>query len=79
MNENRRASRQRILKAGKIEFGLPAIDCIIRNISETGAALEVESPVGIPDRFDLVLVSDGVRKPASVVWRKPNRIGVRFA
>lgn len=78
MDEHRKAPRHRTLKAGKIEFGLPAIDCVVRNISKIGAALEVESPIGVPDRFDLVLPSDGVRKSANVVWRKPNRIGIRF-
>jgi hypothetical protein len=30
-----------VLKAGTIEFGGGAIDCTVRNVSETGAALEV--------------------------------------
>src|SRR5712675_1363394 len=47
------APRQRVLKAGKIEFSGGAIDCVIRNISETGAAIEVASPVGIPAEFNL--------------------------
>ena len=38
---------KRILKAGRIEFGFGAIDCVVRNVSLTGASLEVESPVGI--------------------------------
>jgi hypothetical protein len=37
------------LKAGKISFGGGAIDCTVRNLSETGAALEVTTPVGIPE------------------------------
>ena len=74
----RAASRHRLLKAGAIEFGGGAIDCVVRNWSETGAALDVASPVGIPDRFTLALVADGTLQPCQVVWRKPNRIGVRF-
>jgi hypothetical protein len=42
--EKRVAPRHRVLKAAKIEFGGSVIDCSIRNISDTGAALEVESP-----------------------------------
>ena len=74
----RAASRHRLLKAGAIEFSGGAIDCVVRNWSETGAALDVASPVGIPDRFTLALVADGTLQPCQVVWRKPNRIGVRF-
>jgi hypothetical protein len=48
MNEHRIANRQRVLKAGKIEFGGGAIDCTVRNISATGAALDVTSPLASP-------------------------------
>jgi hypothetical protein len=71
-------SRKRILKAGRIDFGIGSIDCIVRNISETGASLEVESPIGIPDTFDLVIVAERSRKPPHVVWRKEKRIGIRL-
>jgi PilZ domain-containing protein len=78
MSEHRSTLRHRMLKAGKIEFGSSAIDCVVRNVSETGAALEVESPVGIPERFDLFVSQDRSRRPAHVVWRKARRIGIRF-
>jgi hypothetical protein len=78
MNVHRSALRHRMLKAGKIEFGLSAIDCVVRNVSETGAALEVESPIGIPDQFDLFVTKDRSRRSAHVVWRKERRIGVKF-
>jgi hypothetical protein len=78
MSEDRNAVRHRMLKAGKIEFGSSAIDCVVRNVSETGAALEVESPIGIPERFELSVAQDRSRRPAHVVWRKERRIGIRF-
>ena len=58
VNEHRTAPRRRLLKSGKISFGGGAIDCTVRNFSETGAALDVTSPVGIPDHFTLVIGSD---------------------
>ena len=79
MNEyHRSVTRHRMLKAGKIEFGSSVIDCVVRNVSETGAALDVESPVGIPERFNLFVHQDRSRRPAHVVWRKERRIGIRF-
>ena len=48
MNEHRTAPRKRVLKAGTIEFGGGAIDCTVRNLSETGAAIEIMSPLYIP-------------------------------
>ncbi|MET4019624.1 PilZ domain-containing protein [Bradyrhizobium sp. S3.2.12] len=78
MDERRDKTRHRVLKAGTIEFGAGAIDCTIRNFSDTGAALDVTSPVGIPERFTLVIQADGTHLACTVVWRKEKRIGVRF-
>jgi hypothetical protein len=71
-------ARHRVLKAGTIEFGGGAIDCTVRNLSGTGAALDVSSPVGIPDHFTLFVQVDGTHLACTVVWRKEKRIGVRF-
>ena len=78
VDEHRTASRRRLLKVGKISFGGGAIDCTVRNLSETGAALEVSSPVGIPEQFTLVIEADHIHVPCRVVWRKDTRIGVHF-
>jgi hypothetical protein len=74
-DENRIATRHKVLKGGTIEFGGGAISCTVRNISATGAALDV-NPVGIPAQF--ILVTDGKQLPCRVVWRKEGRIGVTF-
>lgn len=76
MNEHRIAARHRVLKGASIQFGGGAIDCTIRNLSETGAALDVISPIGIPAQF--TLVADGTHRACRVVWRKERRIGVTF-
>jgi hypothetical protein len=78
VDEHRAAPRRRLLKSGKISFGGGAIDCIVRNYSETGAALDVISPLGIPENFTLVIEADDIHAPCRVVWRKQSRIGVRF-
>jgi len=78
MNEHRAAPRRRTLKAGTIEFSGGGIDCTVRNISETGAALEVVSPLFIPDRFTLFVPSDQVKRPCHIVWRREKRIGIVF-
>jgi hypothetical protein len=76
MAENRISQRHRVLKAGTIEFGGGAIDCMVRNISAAGAALDVTSPVGIPQHF--TLITDGSHLSCRVIWRKEKRIGVAF-
>jgi hypothetical protein len=79
MVEHRRSSRRRTIKGGTILFGTTsAIDCVIRNLSETGAALEVESQAGIPDSFTLLIKPERIKRDCQVAWRSGKRIGVRF-
>ena len=78
MDETRIAPRHRVLKAGTIEFGGGAIDCTVRNLSQTGAALEVVTPLFIPDHFTLFVPSEQLKRPCHIAWRKEKRIGVRF-
>ena len=77
MNEKRAAQRNRVLKAGKIEFGSSAINCMVRNITELGALIDVTSPIGIPDHFTLAFQT-GLHKYCRIVWRNDHRIGVAF-
>jgi hypothetical protein len=67
-----------MLKAASISFRGGAINCTVRNLSATGACLEVNSQQGIPDNFSLVLEMEHRSRPCLVVWRKENRIGVIF-
>jgi PilZ domain len=78
LESNRAAARHRVLKSGSIEFNGGTIDCVVRNVSDTGAALEVASPLGIPQAFNLVI--SGNREPyrCEVKWRTDSRIGVAF-
>jgi len=59
-------------------FGGAGIDCTVRNLSETGAALQVASVVGIPTEFELFIQSERFNRKCRVVWRKLSRIGVTF-
>jgi len=71
--EKRTESRQRVLKGGTIEFGEGVID-----LSATGAMLNVASPVGIPERFTLLVRKDGQHRRCRVIWRSEKQIGVVF-
>jgi hypothetical protein len=60
----------------EIEFGDGAINCVVRNMTELGAILDVTSSIGIPDHFTLALRTDGRRKYCRTVWWNEKRIGV---
>jgi hypothetical protein len=75
--EKRRAPRLRTFKGGSISFGSAwDVDCIIRNMSKTGACLEVQAHV--PDRFSLLIKPELIKRTCEVAWRSAGRIGVRF-
>src|SRR5437762_1335519 len=77
--EQRASQRLRVLKSGIIAFDRAAgISCIVRNMSAGGACLEIESPLGIPNDFTLVIKPDNVFRDCQVAWRSATRIGVRF-
>ena len=79
MVETRAAPRFRMAKAAKIEYGGVKTDCMIRDLSVTGAALEI-SDLGwkIPANFNLIMQDDGLKLPCHVVWRSGFKIGIAF-
>jgi hypothetical protein len=62
----------------KSAYPMRASDCTALNLSDMGACLKVESPIGIPDTFDLVL-DNAPGRGCRVTWRKATQIGVEFA
>lgn len=76
----RAAMRQRVLKAGKIlpPGNMSIVDCVIRDMSLTGARLAAGDQVAIPNEFRLVVLQDDTIRCAEVVWRRGDLIGVRF-
>jgi hypothetical protein len=78
--ERRDSERHKALKGGRIVFNnlASSIDCIIRDRSESGARLDVDTVLGIPDRFELVF-SDGSRpRQCRIRWKTGHALGVRF-
>ena len=77
--ESRSKPRLRTIKGGTILFGIaPAIDCVIRNMSPTGALLVVENQAAIPDDFTLLIKPELTKRTCQVMWRRPDRMGVQF-
>jgi hypothetical protein len=63
----------------EVADGLPARECIVREISDGGAKLGVKVPDQIPEEFTLRLTVDGTTSyRCRVVWRSDENIGVGF-
>jgi PilZ domain len=53
--------------------------CVLSDISETGARIEIDETKPMPDEFVLMLSSNGTaQRKCRVVWRKPRQLGVIF-
>jgi diguanylate cyclase (GGDEF)-like protein len=80
MQERRKATRTRSLRHGRILFNdrRSVIDCVIRNLSNLGACLEVANVVGVPPAFDLQIDHEAASRQCAAIWYGENRIGVEF-
>jgi hypothetical protein len=78
LQEARKTQRRPALDMGLIRFGHISMNCVLRNVSEGGAALDIGSQVGIPDQFTLIVLPQKKIYSCNVIWRKERRIGVQF-
>ena len=78
VENNRVAARKRVLKTRYIVISdkAPKLECTVRNVSETGASLQVSTTIGIPSSFDVII--DGARRRCRSVWRTDTKIGIAF-
>ena len=53
--------------------------CVVRNISQEGAAIDVDNPSFVPAHFRLVMASDSSTRDCTVIWIREKRIGLAFA
>ena len=80
MSERRIAQRQKSFLRGCIYFNnrRSATDCLIRDISPTGARLIFSDTVTVPDMVDLYIPQKDQMLRAQVQWRHGDEVGVGF-
>jgi diguanylate cyclase (GGDEF)-like protein len=80
MSEQKSLPVGRTLLAGKIisNYGQSSIDCVVRRISERGATLTTESPLGIPTQFHLLIPGEGPPRPCKLIWQSGEELGLEF-
>jgi hypothetical protein len=78
LTEARNARRSRVMDLGLVRFGEMSVGCVIRNLTDEGAALDVGPQSDIPDQFTLFVMSKKKIYSCNIVWRKNRRIGVVF-
>jgi len=76
--ERRAGPRKPVLMSGTIQVASGAVNCLVRDMTISGAALDVADPRDIPERFDLFFKVGGTHIRCHVVWRQEERVGVAF-
>jgi hypothetical protein len=78
MEERRKHPRTEIDQPGYVSSGGSVMSCMVRNISPEGAAIDVENPAFVPQRFRLVIARDGSVYECRIAWIQQKRIGLSF-
>ena len=79
--EKRRSPRKNVCCKGLIhdDQGSIIVQCIMTDVSASGAKLVIEAGIKVPDCFVLTLSRNaGVRRYCEVVWRAAKSIGICF-
>jgi hypothetical protein len=81
MDDNRRiATRQKSFLQGRVYFNnrRSSIDCLVRDISATGARLKFAGQVTMPELIELYIPNKDESFRAQVQWNRGDEIGVAF-
>jgi len=77
--EKRTAHRFQVLGHAQLRTEHLVINCVIRDLSQSGAKLGIPSSARIPAKSDLWLVQGTIRMPVVVKWREGEHVGIAFA
>jgi hypothetical protein len=79
MQDRRKSARSRVLKSAKLLLGTSSIiDCVLRNVTNSGARVQIANTVELPDMLNLTLDGGYSVRPCRVVWRSLSETGVEF-
>lgn len=80
MTELRSSRRFRTHLEGRIKHddNAPAIECVLWDLSETGARLMIPHSAEIPLEFELQIPEEGARAKVRLVWSNGVHHGVMF-
>jgi hypothetical protein len=79
MQERRKTTRTRVLKGAKFLLGKSSVrDCVVRNLTNAGAGVEVANTLDLPDDLNLTFDGNRTSRQCRLIWRKLNKTGVEF-
>ena len=80
MQDRRESVRDKVLFGGVAEISDrgTTMDCVVRNFSDRGACVELESSAKLPDQMRVMIARKGRSYLARMIWRQANRVGLAF-
>jgi hypothetical protein len=75
--EQRHDARKGFLKRAQVIAGGGVVDCVVENLSATGARLRLGSPTPLPETFALRF-QDGAQHAARRRWSRGTAVGIEF-
>ena len=80
MQDRRQSVRDKVLYGGVARVGESSgtMNCVVRNLSEHGACVELGSGASLPDEIKLTIARKGRSFLARIIWREANRLGLAF-
>ena len=83
MQDRRGSTRDKVLFGGLAEVEArselrSSVNCVVRNLSEDGACVEVDRHARVPEEINLTIARKGRSYLAKVIWREANRLGLAF-
>jgi len=80
MSDQRVSIRQKSFLQGRLYFnnGRSSVDCLIRDISESGARLKFSDAITTPEAMELHIPNKQETHQVRVQWRREDEMGVAF-
>ena len=80
MVDRRQSGRDKVFLGGVAEINErgSTMDCVVRNISDRGACVEIDEAAKLPEKLNLNIPRKGRSFLAQMIWRHANRVGLAF-
>ena len=80
MQDRRQSARDKVLFGGIAEINErgSTMDCVVRNINERGACVEIDETARLPEKLSLNIPRKGRSFLASMIWHQAGRVGLAF-
>jgi PilZ domain-containing protein len=82
MLDRRQSGRDKVIYEAGAEIGKagPTRDCVVRDLSDRGASIQVNSDINLPkEQMSLRIARKGRSFLAKVIWWRDNFVGVVFS